>query len=196
MAPSSLKVKAKALAVLYKPTRSDSSWFLWPYLLPSFLCLSVFQTHWSLTSPTHSDTHTHTHTHTHTPHTHTHTDTSQQISTITQGENCLVFEQKNDMIWFSLQNDHPGCLLRLNGRWVRQMDGEPPGGYWESRRQDLGDSHRNGEYTSEVEPRKSVGGLLTMFFLKKWQKSRTMSRFSTWATWTTELVLTEVGEDR
>ena len=71
MAPSSLKVKAKALAVLYKPTRSDSSWFLWPYLLPSFLCLSVFQTHWSLTSPTHSDTHTHTHTHT--PHTHTHT---------------------------------------------------------------------------------------------------------------------------
>ena len=47
------------------------------------------------------------------------------------------------------------------------MDGEPPGGYWESRRQDLGDSHRNGEYTLEVEPRKSVGGLLTTLLKKK-----------------------------
>ena len=95
-------------------------------------------------------------------HTHTHTDTSQQVSTITQGENCLVFEQKDDMIWFSLQNNHPGCLLRLNGRWVRQMDGETPGGYWESSRQDLGDSHRNVEYTSEVEPRKSVDAFKKM----------------------------------
>ena len=137
----------------------------WPYLLQPFLCLSVFQTHWSLPPQlTHSHTHTHTLTHTHThTHTHTltHTDTSQQVSTITQGENCLVFKQKDDMIWFSLPNNHPGCLLWLNGRWVRQMDGEMPGGYWDSSRQDLGDSHRNGEYTSEVEPRKSVGGLWT-----------------------------------
>ena len=149
MAPSSLKVKTKAHAVgSHLPNLTPHDF--WPYLLQPFLCLSVFQTHWSLTPQL---THTHTHTH---------TDTSQQVSTITQGENCLVFEQKDDMIWFSLQNNHPGCLLRLNGRWVRQMDGETPGGYWESSRQDLGDSHRNVEYTSEVEPRKSVDAFKKM----------------------------------
>ena len=66
------------------------------------------------------------------------------------------------------------------------MDGEPPGGYWESRRQDLGDSHRNGEYTSEVEPRKS-GWIVDYVFLKKMTKVKNnvqifnLSNLDNWA---------------